>query len=312
MKHLICFALSTVIFTLAPAPAGATVFVRIADEALAEQADIIAEVSVLSIDRQAGDRHAGGERPATDYLVEVERSISGDSSPPSGSRLTVRVPGGSLADGYEARVFGAPRFEPGQRALLFLKDRGDGTWSVLHLLQGAFHLAEVGGREIAFRSFAGAREVQSDGIGARHPEMPRDLDLFRRWLTDRLGGSVRPRDYFVELAAEELDRSAGDGHRGDKFNLIRFNGVPARWREFDTGQPIRWRSHVGGQPGIADGGIGDIQAALQVWNNDSNSNIDYRYSGTSTATAGSDFRDGQNVVLFDDPNGDFDSPFNCG
>jgi hypothetical protein len=303
-RHLELLSITLSWTALSATTAEATSFVRVADEFLLEQAEIVVEGTVLSIDRQAGL-----DRPATHYRVEVERAIAGDGPPP-GSRLTVRVAEGTLGDGVEVRLFGAPQFEPGQRALLFLKERDDGTWSVLHLLQGAFHLVEVGGREIAFRNFAGALEVESGGAGARHREAPRDLAAFRRWLADSRGGAVRPRDYFVELSEEEL-ADAGATGGGEKFNLIRFSGVPARWREFDDGQPIRWRSHTAGQPGIPDGGVGAIQAALAVWTADAGSNIDYRYSGTSTSTAGTDFRDGLNVVLFDDPNGDFDEPFSC-
>jgi len=91
MKRLVAiFAIVLSRLALASAPTAATVFVRVADEVLAEQAEVIAEVSVLSIDRQAGDRQADGDRPATDYLVEVERPVSGGRSPAAGRSRRAR------------------------------------------------------------------------------------------------------------------------------------------------------------------------------------------------------------------------------
>src|SRR5688572_5724433 len=112
---------------LAAAPAGATSYVMMADEDLADQAALIA---VVRVDRV--EPAHGAVAPATDYLVGVERAVKGVSAP----SLRIRVPGGTDARGVKRRVFGMPRFAPGERALVFLAPAGDGSYRVAQALLG--------------------------------------------------------------------------------------------------------------------------------------------------------------------------------
>ena len=283
-------------------PAGATTFVRVADGILADQAALIAEVRVLEADPMPD---AG--RPVTDYLVEVERVVKGFYG---GSRLTVRLPGGLLPDGGGLHVYGAPRFDAGERALLFLKPRPDGTYAVLHLMQGAFHLAELEGpRVIAFRDFSHTLELEPAELRARHPEAPRDLESFRRWLEDRLAGETRAQDYFVEPA--EIEIPGPPAAAADKFVLLRANnGDPLRFREFDSGGSVTWRAHRDGQPGL-DNTNGEVRRALNAWTDDPGSTVRYPWGGTTAASAGFTRFDGVNAFLFNDPNDEFDTGYNC-
>src|SRR5262245_42684084 len=114
---------------LAVAPAVATSYVAVSDENLVRQASVIAEVRVAAV--EPAPAKSG---PSTDYLVEIDRLIKGYTA---GSSIVVRVVGGPQPGGMGLKIWGAPAFQEGDRALLFLKERSDGSYGILHLMLGA-------------------------------------------------------------------------------------------------------------------------------------------------------------------------------
>ncbi len=192
-----------------PRCARATTFVAVADEELARRAALVAEVRVL------GREAAPTARPATDYRVEVERELRGHAA---GSVLLVRLPGGA-APGAALRVWGAPRFRAGERAILFLTPGEDGGYRLVDLMLGAFHEVELDGRRLALRDLSETRLLApGDAAGtwgalAAPAEPARDLDRFADWIAGRA-----PADYRLDLppaglarAAAALPRAADDG-----------------------------------------------------------------------------------------------------
>lgn len=103
---------------LASFPVSATSYVPMTDEALVDQAPVIAVVEI-----QDSGPGQDGARPFTGYRAWVERVLKGPMA--SGQWITVRVPGGARADGLTLWIWGAPRFEPGERALLFLSPQSN-------------------------------------------------------------------------------------------------------------------------------------------------------------------------------------------
>ncbi|HSG41364.1 MAG TPA: fibronectin type III domain-containing protein [Thermoanaerobaculia bacterium] len=287
----------------AAVPLAATSFVGVSDEALVDQARVAVVARVVSADPRAG----GGF--ATEYVVEVERTLKGTAP----GRLRVRTPGGEGADGLALTVHGAPRFRAGERVLLFLEPHGGpGGFRVLHLFLGAFHRIEAGGRALAVRDLAGATElrVREDGAPvavAAESERPRDFDAFARWAADRAAGKARPADYRIEDPGGTLRRSLAKY----SFFVDPEDGERLRWFEFDAGAAVLWRVHASGQAGILGGGLAELRTALQAWNDDPGTLVDYRYEGATDATAGLHRPDGVNTVLFNDPE-DLVPDFHCG
>ncbi|MCP3974777.1 MAG: hypothetical protein GY720_09815, partial [bacterium] len=136
---------------LAPSPGSGLTYVMVSDKTLADQADVIVEVQILKIDPSPGIG-----RPVTDYQMAVEHVIRGEVL---ASPLTVRVLGGIGPDGIGLHIYGAPSFVEGQRALLFLRARPDGTFQVGHFMLGAFHLVEHQGTTLALRQLSEANEL---------------------------------------------------------------------------------------------------------------------------------------------------------
>lgn len=281
---------------LAGLPASSTSYVPMTDEALVDQAPVIA---VVEVQRSAPGQD--GARPFTGYRVRVERVLKGALA--SGLRITVRVPGGARPDGLTLRIWGAPRFQPGERALLFLSPRLDGTYNVVHLMLGAFHEVRSGEHRLALRQLSEARAVAPPG--ETPPAEPlRDFDRFVRWVAARARGMRVQADYHV--AAPGLDRITGDfslfEDPGDGYNM--------RWFEFDDAESVPWHAHQDGQQGVAGGGFAEFQTALAAWNDDPGTNIAYTYAGTTTDTSGLIEYDTLNAILFNDPNNELPS-FSC-
>ncbi|HEX9671206.1 MAG TPA: hypothetical protein VGC93_17190, partial [Thermoanaerobaculia bacterium] len=299
----------TTLLALAGAPAHATTFVMVADEALADRAELVVEARLLGL----GPAAASG-MPVTDYLFAVERVVKGRADD---AVVAVRVPGGVRADGRGLMIWGAPVFADGGRALLFLTGERQGARRVLHLTLGAFHLRELDGETVALRDLSQLQEVrprpEGAAVEAARADRPRDLFRFARWVEDRAAGRRRPADYFVDLPA------AAPGSAVEPFTLLACPAsVPAcaglnmRWFEFDTGGSVAFRAHVNGLAGIAGGGFAQFQTGLNAWNADAATPIKYTYGGTTTVnTAFSDFDD-LNVITFSDFQDDvLDGDFDC-
>lgn len=284
-------------------PAAATTYMMVPDPVLTDQATVIAEVRVVSVEPSPAQGI-----PSTDHLVEIDRLLKGFTS---GSSIVVRLPGGVRPDGMGLRIFGAPDLREGARALLFLRERADGAYGVLHLALGAFREVKVGNQSLAVRDLSEATQVQIKG-GRIEPvkkdDLPRDLGRFADWVADRVNGVQRQPDYFVRPNAERLQAIT------DEFTLSTDprSGRNIRWFSFDTGGSVTFRAHANGQPGVPGGGFGEFQRALQVWNDEPTTPVRYVYGGTTTATRGFTSFDSVNSILFADPNQEIEGTFACG
>jgi hypothetical protein len=286
------------------APADATTFVRVSDENLVEEAPAIAVVQVLAVDDSVG--LSGRVSPATDYTVRVERLLKGDLS---GSTVVVRVLGGRGAQGRSLKIFGAPAFAAGERAILFLEPDPGPTYHLKHFLQGAFHQIGSGTGTLAVRNLQQANEMKMTASGPQlvegEADGPRDFGAFAQWIERRAAGG-RPTASYLRNPDESGVRSILE-----KYTLFTSGGSPMRWFAFDGGGSVSWRTHSTGQSGLADGGVSEATNGMASWNTDGATPISYTYSGTTGATGGFAGSDGVNTILWNDPNGEVDN-FACG
>ena len=308
LSPLARLALAAIALTGLALPARATTYVMMADEALADQAEVVSMVRVVAVEPAPTDR------PATDYLVELDRVVKGHVP---GSTVVVRVPGGVRPDGVALEVLGAPEFSPGERALLFLAPAEDGTYRILHLMLGAFHERRLGAKNVGFRELSEAHELRLDAEGGAElreggADLVRSLDEFADWIEDYSAGVERPRDYVLpDAVAGDLERQA----QNSGYTLMTGrDGKPIRWFRFDHGGAVAWQVHAAGQPGLGlDRSVAAFTTAMAAWTSDPATNVDYRYAGTTDAAGGLETGDDVNVILFDDPSRDHvEGTFSCG
>jgi Matrixin len=280
------FLVAAAVVLLLAGPLAATTYVLMPDEVLVEQAEVIAEGRVLdSVPDPQG-------RPATLHRILVVRALKGDPE----SVLLVRTLGGEAGDLTLDSPDGL-QIAAGERVLLFLLPNGDGTYGVLHLAMGLFHPVEVEGSEVALRAFGDA-EVLGRGF-APQADRVRTYEGFMSWIERRVLGELAPADYFIEVAGDRLEAA---------YTLIRVQGKILRWIEFDTGGRIAWRFNNAGSAGTQPA----FKTALNSWNAEPKTPIDYFLQGTTTSRAGFDRSDRLNSIIFGDPNNDFPGHFNCG
>jgi len=275
------------------------------DEALVDSSPLIVEARVVSVSG------APVETPSTDYRVEILRRLKGSdlgnrSGNKPGTEIVVRQPGGVNAAGRAMKIWGLTRLGTGDRALLFLVPRPDGTYGVNQLILGAFREIEFSGERVAVRDLDMATELRADASGklasVSGGVRPRDVEGFSRWIVQRVEKRFRPADYFRDglllpkynLFADDMCGGSGDGR-------------PIRWFTFDSGGSVSFTASSAGQPGLANGGFAEIQTALAAWTHDSGSSISYLYGGTTASTS----TDNTNNIVFDDPNGLITGSYSC-
>jgi hypothetical protein len=276
-------------------PSRAASYVPMTDEALVDTAPLIAVVEVVG-------REDAGSRPVTGYTLRVLNALKGRLPLRD---VVVQVPGGATADGLFLRIAGMPSFPAGERALLFLSPRPDGTFNIFQLFLGAFHEVPAGDRRLALRQLAGARAVRLPGR-ISPPEPVRDFDRFVAWIEARVRGIRSPRTYEITAGGSGVEQAI------EAFQLFQDSddGLALRWFAFDEGTSVEWQAHENGQQGLTGGGFSEFQTALTAWADDPGSNILHNYTGTTTSIAGLETFDGLNTIVFDDPTHIMPS-FNC-
>lgn len=282
-------------------PVSATIFMMVSDHELVSQAALVVDAEML-----AEAPAALGTTPATDYQVAVHRTLKGD---PFASRLTLRVPGGIAENGFGLKVWGAPRFAVGSRALLFLVPGPEDTYSLLHLMLGAFHRLDTPRGALAWRNLEEASEVRLGRDGgletvADSLDLPRDAEAFANWIA---AGAASSGNYFVS------PDEGGVVSAVERFSfLTHTDGRRVRWFGFDFGQSIPWEIDSAGQAGLPGGGAAELQKALATWNNDPSSTILYTYRGTTAANVpGCAAPSAVARVVFNDPTDEIAGSFSC-
>ena len=124
-------AAALVLVTLLPALVGAVTTRPLSIGELTTVADTIVVGRVSGAEAETGAAGTIHTRVALD----VEQVLKGRAR--AGAPITIVQPGGDVG-GVTATVADAPTFEPGERVLVFLTRRPDGTLRVAHLFQGKF------------------------------------------------------------------------------------------------------------------------------------------------------------------------------
>ncbi|MBZ0101912.1 MAG: matrixin family metalloprotease [Thermoanaerobaculia bacterium] len=262
----------------------------IQDEALVDHAPVIVVGAV-----EARLPHVN-EAATTRWLFRIEREIKGTGLP---SAIVVELPGGRAADGADLQIPGVPTFKKGARLLLFLRNEGPEVFRIFQLPQGAFYKVRNGNRWAALQSLSEVNVLAMKRGKAANPTTVRDFDRFVHWIENRADGVPSVSDYRLRPTRRGLRAMT------KAFNLMSSNGRNVRWTAFDSGGAVPWRNN-GQMTDLAGGGVAELARALRLWENEKSTPVRLPYVGVSVAAGGFGSPDGQNVVLFGDPNNEID------
>ncbi len=272
--------------------ATATTLIPMPVEELASSSEAVVIGTVQEI---AGVRTDRG-RVVTLVQLTVDEVIKGAIVEPV---ITLKEDGGAVADQREV-VFGTPSFQIGERVLLFLTVRPDGSLRTNHLSLGKFRIeAGAAGMPQARQDIASdATIIGNDGAIAAPLA---DLVAAVR----RTGGAAAAAGTFAPAPAEATDPSL------PRETAARFKfGPSGRFFEADEGTPIAFLID---QRGDSTLGLTASRAALNqaftAWTNVASASI-ILADGGLTGDLSSPCP-GPNMILFDDPEGAIPDPVNC-
>src|SRR5437867_5602219 len=213
------------------------------------------------------------DRIVTITTMSIEEVIKGDIAEQT---IDIYEPGGR----YENRatiIPGTPRFNDGERALLFLSRPGD-HWMVVDLTLGKFHFdTDILGHDVVLRDLSDSRARDLDG--KPHREQRRSAEGFLQFLRGLSSGGPAKSDYLIdaELLVSEATLRSGRiralAFSANSYTSDCGGGTGCRWNSFPQNL---FASSIGSIP--AD--ITAVQTAINSWDGAPNASINYVYGGT--------------------------------
>jgi len=278
--------------------AQAATFVVPPDRELVQRADaIVIGTAVMSYGQFTKD---GGIETVT--KISVEDVIKG--AVPSES-INVVEPGGAVGN-IASVIAGSPRFEEGRRFLLFLKKTGADRWSVTDLVLGKFSFTTDTSGQHRLLARDASEIVGWDPDLKEHREHVREAEKFLQFIRAEVAARPASEDYFLEFTEARPARSTRSlsavvnaTFTATSYTMFISGSQGARWNVFPNA--VTFFSGATGEPGAPGGGTTAVQAGINAWVNDPNSNVNYVYGGTDngTHTQGLHAADGANTVLFE-------------
>ena len=259
--------------------AHAVTYVVPADREMIQQSDdVVIATGVTSV----VERTARGGI-VTRSTLRIERVLKGHRA--AGDHLVLTERGGILGDSVQL-IPGTPRYQSGQRYLVFTETNADGEPVTFGLGLGQFSFEN----ELALRTGIEGFDANLD----RHIEQARDAAGFIEYIRGIVAQDIDPEPRYFVAAPATRTAVAAEATRGSYLLT-------------DQGRPFRWSAPnatfvKSGTPVGADGNA-SVALAFAQWNG-TESNIDYRDGGADPlAQGGLDDSDGKNAVLFNDPKG---------
>lgn len=181
MKRSVWIALTLALAAFIPV--GASTFLALSPDELVAQSDAVIQGRVLKV---SSFWTPSGRLIVSEAMVQVEETIAGRAP----GVVILRTAGGTVG-GYSVVAHGFPRFDVGDRVVLFVSG-ADGTAEVTGYRQGQYRIVrDKAGVEMAMPALGeGVRLLHRDGTPAAAPKAVR-LDSFKAQIRDR-AERVRP------------------------------------------------------------------------------------------------------------------------
>jgi matrixin/List-Bact-rpt repeat protein/S-layer family protein len=308
--------------------ADASVVVPLADDELIAGADVIVlgrVTRITSHEDESGDI-------STYITLSIDEVLKGALW---GTEVTIREAGGLVGD-RQAWVSANPEFVVGERALLFMDQRHDGTLRTYHFYMGKFTIVTdpASGDAVALRAVparvtvilppwtAPSVAAPLGTVAAPLGDVARGLDDFSRLIHehafDPQPPTARPRPLLPFVSAAVPPRGTVLDHQEFRFladpnppAAVNPNALTPRWLDPDTNTPVTLRISSSGEPSAPSLGFDQVRAAFRAWNRVPTSSFRFA-EGPSITGLGGQVSDGINTISFRDPQGQMADPAGCG
>jgi hypothetical protein len=253
VKHI--RLLTAVVFLLASS-ATATVFQPVNDRQLLDRSESVVVATV----RDAVSRVRADGYVVTDYRLDVEQTLKGTAA----GTITVSEIGGTAGSRFMF-ISDSAVYTPGERVMVFLKKRSDGTYFTTSMAMGKF----------SFTRNARGETVVTREVSELRDDPARLADGFARFVRDSAHGHEASESYTTTLTPI-----------GTSLHAIRPASFPAS--AYSDG--ARWEGGsvtlyvTGTQPGVPNAAA-NIASGLAAWTDDPNSFV--VLSGGGAPPAGS-------------------------
>lgn len=263
--------LITAVVFLVVSSASATVFQPVNDRQLADRSEAVVVASVID----ASSRLRADGYVVTDYRLAVEKTIKGTAA---GTIIVSEI--GGVAGQRFTFISDSAAYTPGERVMVFLKKRDDGTYFTTSMAMGKF----------SFTRNASGDAVVTRDVSELRDDPPRKADAFEGFV--RSGKS--------EAYTTTLTPIASALHPIALFSASAYavsacgspGCFPVRVAGGEAGGGLAFYS-TGSLPGID--GPGGISNAAATWTGDPDSFISLSYAGTFVSS-GPDGDDGHSTV----------------
>lgn len=293
------------VLLLVTSAAHAVTYIVPEDRVMIQQSDeIVVATGVTSL----VERNESGAI-VTRSTLRIEEVLKGNRS--AGEHLVLTERGGVLGERV-TYIPGTPRYQPGERYLVFTEANRNGEPVTYGMGLGQFFFVPRAGRTLSIRA-----EIEGfDQNLESHVEQARDASGFLAYIRGIVAQRIDPEPrYFVDVA----DDKAEARFRPQSEWNIQTEATRGSYLMTASGRAFRWSnpSATFVKSGTAAGANGDsaVALALAQWNATA-SDIDYVDGGQDNTAVGGisdvDTSDGRNAILFNDPNNQVSSALGIG
>jgi len=253
--------LITAVAFLCVSSASATVFQPTSDRQLADRSEAVVVATV----REAASRVRADGYVVTDYRLDVEQTLKGAAT----GTITVSEVGGAAEERFTF-IADSATYTPGERVMVFLKKRGDGTYFTTSMAMGKF----------SFTRNASGEAVVTREVSELRGDPARMADGFAQFVSGKTTQTYTTKltpiaDAFHPIATAVASAYVlvGCGTPGC---------FPVRVAGGESGGGLAFIS-TGSLSGVD--GPGGIANAAASWTADPDSGIVLTYAGTFTSSA---------------------------
>jgi len=288
--------------------ARASTFIMASDDDLIVGARAIVKGKVLSIDCQA-DEQTG--RVFTYVRVRIQEVIKGEIAE---RQIVLKEEGGQVGN-RGSTIFGSPRFNLGERVLLYLDTRRDGSLRVYQMFMGKFSIVDdpASGERFAIRDAAdrGTSVIQAEGavgtVTTNRMRLAEYLDMVRSRVAINRERSARFSDTYyrdVPMLAEPREYSGrNEGGFAPQYRFL--TSPPARWFEPDDGHSVVFVVNPDSAPNPQV--MTDVSAAMDAWSSVPGCSLRVASGGSSSLC----YAPNVNTIVFNDCDGQFSPSPGC-